>query len=102
MMNPWSTKRGYQKMKRIVLPALAFVIMSTGAAIASDRCTTPMNEWQPREALQSKLEADGWKVKRIKIDDGCYEAYAIDADGRKVEAYFDPKTFEPIKTKREG
>ncbi len=89
-------------MKHIVLPALAFVMMSTGGAIAGDLCTTPMKEWQPREALQSKLESDGWKVKRIKIDDGCYEAYAIDADGRKVEVYFDPKTFEPVKTKREG
>jgi len=89
-------------MKNIILPTLAILVISTGSAFASDRCNVPMKEWQPREALQSKLEAEGWKVKRIKIDDGCYEAYAIDAQGRRVEAYFDPKTFEPVKIESEG
>ncbi len=86
-------------MRKIILPTLALMIIGTGSAFASDRCNTPMKDWQPREALQKKLEDEGWKVKRIKLDDGCYEAYAIDEKGRKVEVYFDPKTFEPVKTK---
>lgn len=84
--------------RKLITLALAFGIMGAGAAYASDnRCDVPMSEWQPQEALQQKLEADGWKVNRIKVDDGCYEAYAIDAKGQRIEAKFNPKTFEMVK-----
>lgn len=81
----------------LIAAIVAVTTLGTGTAFASERCSAPMSEWQPREALQRKLEAQGWKVRRIKTDDGCYEAYAIDAEGRRVEAYFDPKTFAMVK-----
>lgn len=78
--------------------SVAFASLGTGEAFASDdRCNVPLAEWQPRESLQEKLGADGWKVNRIKTDDGCYEVEAVDDQGREVEAYFDPKTFELVK-----
>ena len=49
--------------------------------------------------MQTKLVEQGWTIKNIKVDNGCYEAYATTDKGEKVEAYFDPKTFELIKTK---
>lgn len=52
--------------------------------------------WQSKETLQAKLEAQGWEVRRIKEDGGCWEAYARDADGKRVEAYFHPVTLEPM------
>ena len=70
-----------------------------GAAAASDRCNVPMSEWQPRETLQQKLETQGWTVKRIKVEDGCYEVYAQDREGKRLEAYFDPKTLETVSGK---
>lgn len=90
-------------MKRILLTlAIITGITSTGTAFASDdKCSVPMSDWQPREALRQKLEADGWKVNRIKVDDGCYEAYAINKEGQRIEAYFDPKTFKIVKMKVE-
>lgn len=89
-------------MKRILLATtLALGTIGTGAAFANDRCNVPMAEWQPIEALQQKLEAEGWKVKTLKTDDGCYEAYAIDDKGRRVETYFNPKTFEIVKSEIE-
>jgi hypothetical protein len=84
-------------MKRTVFATLIlFGTLSATSAFAGDRCDVPSSDWQPADALQQKLEADGWEVKRIKTEDGCYEAYALDKDGRKVEAYFDPKTFEQV------
>lgn len=76
-------------------------VLATGAVAASDLCNVPEAERQPIEALQKKLESDGWKVKRIKVDDGCYETYALTDTGQRVEAYFDPKTFELVKSKSE-
>ncbi len=60
------------------------------AAHADDACTVPMADWQPRAAVQQMAEAQGWTVRRIKIDDGCYEIKATDAEGRAIEVKVDP------------
>jgi hypothetical protein len=77
--------------------ALATALLGAGAAVAGERCNVPMADWQPREALQQKLAAEGWQVKRIKSDDGCYEVKAVDPQGRRIEAKFDPKSFVVVK-----
>ncbi|MBO6946891.1 MAG: PepSY domain-containing protein [Rhodospirillales bacterium] len=91
-------------MKKYLAAAAAITVLGFGAApaFADDyRCDAPMTEWQPRENLQQKLESEGWKVKRIKTEDGCYEVYAFDKDGKRVEAYFDPKSLELLRKKRD-
>lgn len=87
---------------KIFFAAAAVNIVLAGAALASDKCNVPMTDWQPREALQTKLEGEGWKVRSIKTEDGCYEAYAINAKGEKVEAYFDPKSLATVDMKIEN
>lgn len=90
-------------MTRIVLSAaVAAVALMSGAAFAGDLCNAPKADWQQPEALQQKLEGDGWKVVRVKTEDGCYEVYATDHSGKRVEAYFDPQSFEMVKSKSEG
>ncbi|HWM28239.1 MAG TPA: PepSY domain-containing protein [Woeseiaceae bacterium] len=32
----------------------------------------------------------------MKIDGGCYEVYALNESGERVEAYFHPHTLEPV------
>lgn len=87
-------------MKKSLLPVIGlFAVLATGTAKASDICEVPEAEWQTIEALQTKLVEQGWTVKNIKVDDGCYEAYATTDKGERVEAYFNPKTFELVKTK---
>ena len=71
--------------------AFALSALGTGSALASPRCNVPMANWQPREALQKKVEADGWRVTRIKTDDGCYEVYATNEQGQRYEGKFDPE-----------
>lgn len=46
--------------------------------------------------LQRKLTADGWKVRQVKVDNGCYEVYGFDNTGKRIEIYFNPKTFEKV------
>jgi hypothetical protein len=70
--------------------------MAAGTALAGEKCDVPVADWQPREVLRSRLEAVGWRVRAIKAAYGCYEAFAVDEKGRSVEAYFNPKTFEPV------
>ncbi len=72
---------------------LAFVIsltLITKSSLADEDCRDPIDTWQSREVLKKALEGQGWVVKRIRIDDGCYQVRAIDDQGRRVEAVYAP------------
>ncbi|MDW7745531.1 PepSY domain-containing protein [Halomonas sp.] len=64
--------------------------LTAGMSFADDDCRDPVADWQPREVLRQKLVAEGWEVRRIKVDDGCYEVKGLDQDGNKVEAEYAP------------
>ena len=66
------------------------LVFFTGATLADEECKDPIAQWQAREVLKTKLQQQGWVVKRIRIDDGCYEVRAIDAQGRRVKATYAP------------
>lgn len=52
--------------------------------------------WQAQEKLAATLKDKGWQVRRIKVDGGCYEVYALNDKGERVEAYFHPRTLAPV------
>jgi hypothetical protein len=56
----------------------------------------PREAWQPQEKLSAQLKEKGWEVRRIKEDGGCYEVYAMNEKGERVEAYFHPRTLAPV------
>lgn len=57
-----------------------------------DDCYVPMSQWQSREAAHNWAQSQGWDVRRIKIDDGCYEIEGYDQSGREIEVKIDPAT----------
>lgn len=63
---------------------------------ASDECFVPMSDWQPRDAVARLAGQSGWTVRRIKIDDGCYEIDGRDAQGRRIEVTLHPQTLRVI------
>jgi hypothetical protein len=82
---------------RKTLTILAFLAtLPAGAALADDDCFVPMADWQPREAVAEFAVAQGWEVRRIKIDDGCYEIDGRDATGRAIEVKLHPGTLQII------
>jgi hypothetical protein len=83
-------------MKIFLLTAAALGVGIAAPALAANGCDVPVNQWQPREALQKKLEAEGWTVRSIKTENGCYEAKAVDAKGKRLEGVFNPKTLESV------
>jgi hypothetical protein len=76
--------------------AFALAAHATGLATCE---SGPKSGWQPVEKLEKQLADQGWQVRRIKEDGGCYEVYALDDKGQRVEAYFHPVTFAPVPTK---
>ena len=73
-------------------PALA-----TGLATCD---SGPKSGWQAVEKLEKMLAEKGWVVRRVKEDGGCYEVYALNEKGERVEAYFHPVTLAPVPTSR--
>ena len=87
---------------RKTLTIMAFVAaMPAGAALADEGCFVPMSEWQPRAAVAQLAKDNGWTVRRIKLDDGCYEIDAKDGDGKNIEATVHPATLEVLKLEHE-
>lgn len=82
-----------------VIGSIASPAMATGLyeCNSGDRST-----WNSIEDLKVKIQAEGWKVRRIKEDGGCYEVYGTTPEGQRVEAYFHPVTLEKHLVARRG
>jgi hypothetical protein len=78
------------------LALLAFASLPAhGTGLAT--CDSGAREtWQSQEKLTTILKEKGWQVRRIKEDGGCYEVYALNDKGERVEAYFHPRTLAPV------
>ncbi|WP_299365426.1 PepSY domain-containing protein [uncultured Paracoccus sp.] len=87
-------------MQRMVT-MLGFLAALPGVAWADDDCFVPMAGWQPRDAVQRLAEENGWTVRRIKIDDGCYEIDGRDTEGRRIEVTVHPATLDVIELEYE-
>lgn len=85
----------------LALTVLGSLSATTAFATGLATCDSgPQETWQPQATLEKQLKDKGWQVRRIKIDGGCYEVYAIDEKGEKVEAYFHPRTLAPVPTEK--
>ena len=83
------------------LVALVATASLPAAATGLATCDSgPQSGGQPQSKLENDLKARGWQVRRIKVDGGCYEVYALDDKGSRVEAYFHPVTLAPVPTSR--
>ena len=86
--------------------ALGLLLLPT-AAFADDEnaaCTdAAKSTWLSVDAIKAKAEAAGYsQIKKVKVEGTCYEVYAFDKTGQKVEVLFNPATGEQSKTESDG
>lgn len=81
--------------------ALAILVLAGQPVWAEDECDAPSETWQPRSAVRDLAERNGWRIDRLKIDDGCYEIRGRDADDVRFKAKLDPATLKVVRIKRE-
>ncbi|HEY1453113.1 MAG TPA: PepSY domain-containing protein [Roseiarcus sp.] len=87
-----------------VLSVLSVIaIGAAGPALAAGTCSTaPKSKWQPKSALESQLQAGGYKVRQIKTEGGCYEVYATDKDGKRANMAFNAETLQQLENAEAG
>lgn len=92
---------GVRNVKRTVLIAftISSALVSPAAMAGHDDCKVPMAQWQPREAVEQMAKARGWTVRRLKVDDGCYQIRGVDADGREIAVKVDPGSLAIVRMK---
>ncbi len=83
------------------------VALVTGAAFTApafadndDNCKPATNgPWLPVEEARTALEAQGYQVRKIESEDGCYEVYATAKGGERVKLFLDPTTLKVLGSK---
>ena len=84
------------------LAAIAFASVPASATGAITCKAGPVSGWKSEKALTEKLTKEGWTVRKSKVDGGCYEVYGVMPETGRVEAYFDPATFEKLYVEQRG
>lgn len=75
---------------KTILFAVLFLTSSVSFA-GDEKCTDqPREKWMKAEEMQKKAVEMGYKIKKFKTLEHCYEIYGHDKDGKKVEIYFNP------------
>jgi len=74
-----------------LIAAVAIVAATPILALASPSCTKePKSKWMSEDAMKTKIDSLGYKVKTFEITGNCYEIYGKDKDGKRAEVYFNP------------
>lgn len=85
-------------MKTLHFAALAAIALSglsfsAFASTYSGSCTSePQSKWLSTAKVQQQYEQQGYTVRRVKTGGTCYEVYAVDKTGKKVELFVNPAT----------
>jgi len=90
-------------MFRTVSTIALVALMSGSAFAASSACSTaPSSKYQPKTTLINMLKKEGMKVHRIKTESGCYEVYASDKSGKKLNIAFNAETLKKTHSAEAG
>lgn len=90
-------------MKRHIVLLTALAIVASGPALAAGKCSTsPKSMWQPQSTLKARLKSEGLKVRQIKAENGCYEVYATDKNGKRVNTAFNAQTLQKLDNAEAG
>ncbi|MEH6467362.1 MAG: PepSY domain-containing protein [Porticoccus sp.] len=75
-------------------------ISSTAFASSYECDSGEKSEWKTKNEAKAVLVADGYEIRKVKIEGGCYEFYTK-KDGKKIEVFINPVTLEIVKIKED-
>ena len=66
--------------------ALLSLLAGVGAASAEDnhQCgNAAQTQWMNKDAIKAKFAVDGTEVRKVKVEGGCYEVYAVTKEAKR-------------------
>ena len=74
--------------------AATLFLITAGTATAADTCKGgPRSQWKSVEQVkQTAIEKGFTRVMKVILEDGCYEAVTLNAEGKIIGVQFDPVT----------
>lgn len=86
-------------MLTIRLVAFAAALLAAGTTSAAEGCKGgPKSEWKSVQQVKDAAADHGFgKVVKVILEDGCYEAVTLNAEGKIVGVHFDRVTLELAK-----
>jgi len=78
-------------MRHIVTTLSAAIVLgfAASAAHAGAKCPAyPKADWMKADDAKARIEAQGYKISKFKVDGNCYEIYGHNTEGKKVENLF--------------
>jgi hypothetical protein len=69
---------------------LATATVANAGSLGRPCTSAPQGQWLSLDAIQAKVEALGYKVRKAKLKAACGELYTIDKNGGRVELFVDP------------
>jgi hypothetical protein len=95
--------RIFLKAAPLKVAALSLILAAAPAYASSDEgegCgSAPRDQWMSVDAAKAKGIAMGYEVRKVKVEDGCYELYAVDKNGARAELYMNPVSGEVVRSK---
>lgn len=90
-------------MHRLTIVAVLTLLAATPSLASGATCSTASStQFKPKAALEAQLKSQGLKVRQIKVEGGCYEVYALDKAGKKVNVAFNAETLEQVNNPEAG
>lgn len=86
----------------LAIAGLAVLVASPSFAASSVCSSAPASKFQPKTTLESMLKSAGMRVKLIKTEKGCYEVYAVDKAGKKVNVAYNAETLKKVANPEAG
>jgi hypothetical protein len=86
-------------MRKFLIPSALVVALACGAGVAmadSSPDKLPPAGSVSMEQVTSKLQSQGFTVRKIKFDDGSYKVKATDASGHKEKLSVNPTTGDVV------
>lgn len=88
--------------RTLVLTVIAGMLAGQALAAGGTCSTAPKSQFKSKATLQAQLTGEGLTVRQIKVEKGCYEVYAVDKSGKKVNLAYNAETLEKLDNAEAG
>lgn len=89
-------------MKFAILVTAVTAVAASPAFAAGGCSTAPQSQWQPQSTLESRLQSEGLKIVQIKVENGCYEVYATNKTGDRMNLAYNAQTLQQLQNAEAG